>query len=200
MYHLRRPTAATLGSLSEQQSDENLSYPEVGISLGGPDLAGYHRLREVREVGKGEATFSAAERAIRGWAGHKHLGAVLEPNQPPLEPDQTLVQALRVWPIWVTAACRIVAVVDEENRFGFAYGTLPHHPERGEESFLAVRDPGTGLVRLEINASSRPNTFVARLGGPLGRLFQRWMARRYLAGFASAIATTNRNVIDDRGT
>lgn len=188
MYHLHRPSDASLISLAQRQSSEQLSYSEVGISFGAPNPPGFHQLRAVRDAGSGEETFAAAKRAIRSWAGHRHVGTILEPAQPPLEPDRVLALALRVGPVWVTAACRIVDVVDEENRFGFAYGTLPHHPERGEESFLAVREPGTGEVRLEINASSRPNSPLVRLGGPAGRLFQRWMARRYLAGFAAAMA------------
>jgi hypothetical protein len=31
---------------------------------------------------------------------------------------------------FIDAVCRVVAVIDEPDRFGFAYGTLPDHPER----------------------------------------------------------------------
>ncbi|HEV8560641.1 MAG TPA: DUF1990 family protein [Actinophytocola sp.] len=34
---------------------------------------------------------------------------------------------------------RVVHVVEEEHRRGFAYGTLPGHPECGEEAFLLER-------------------------------------------------------------
>jgi hypothetical protein len=85
--------------------------------------------------------------------------------------------------MWVTATCRVVEVVDEPDRFGFAYGTLPHHPEAGEESFVVIRDPATDQVRLEITAYSRPTARLAKLGGPVGRAFQRFMASRYLDGF-----------------
>ncbi|MDH3303399.1 MAG: DUF1990 domain-containing protein [Acidimicrobiia bacterium] len=192
MYHLRRPSAAVLASLVSQQSAEALSYPEVGISLGPSSSPGHHRLRAVRAVGSGEATFAAARQAIDGWFGHARAGATLQPPRPPIEADRTLALALRVGPLWVTAACRIVAVVDEEHRYGFAYGTLPHHPAQGEESFLAVRDPGTGGVQLEITASSRPRAVLARLGGPVGRWLQQSMAERYLDGFASAIHRSTR--------
>jgi hypothetical protein len=35
----------------------------------------------------------------------------------------------------VDVTCRIVAVIDESNRYGFAYRTLSVHPERREEAF-----------------------------------------------------------------
>jgi hypothetical protein len=41
---------------------------------------------------------------------------------------------------FVDVTCRVVAVIDEANRYGFAYGTLPVHPETGEEAFMIVRD------------------------------------------------------------
>ena len=46
-----------------------------------------------------------------------------------------LVHVLRLWSL---NACRVVYTLDEEGEvklFGFAYGTLPDHAERGEERF-----------------------------------------------------------------
>jgi uncharacterized protein (UPF0548 family) len=42
--------------------------------------------------------------------------------------------------------CRIVYCSDEPNRFGFAYGTLLGHPERGEEAFHVVRGPDDSVT------------------------------------------------------
>ena len=47
--------------------------------------------------------------------------------------------------------CRVASVVDEPNRFGFAYGTLPIHPEQGEQSFIVERDEG-GKVTFTLRA------------------------------------------------
>ena len=107
----------------------------------------------------------------------------MEPERPALEVDNVVALALRVWPLWVTATCRIVQVLDEPCRFGFAYGTLPHHPACGEECFIVTLDPATEEVRLLVVAVSRPSSRLARLGGPIGRAFQRFTARRYLDGF-----------------
>lgn len=186
MYHFRRPTAADLSSLAAQQSGEAVSHEDVGCSLGSGNLPGYHRLHAERSLGTGDALFVGGRRAIEDWAGHRHAGVILEPERPTLETGASVALALRIGPLWVTAACRIVQIADEADRFGFAYGTLSHHPARGEEAFLVVRDPATGHVQLEIRACSQPRAALARLGGPIGRAFQQLMARRYLSGFAEA--------------
>jgi uncharacterized protein (UPF0548 family) len=87
----------------------------------------------------------------------------------------------------VLAACRVVAVVDEPDRFGFAYGTLPLHPESGEEAFLVERGPDDA-VRFRVVAVSRPAHPLARLGAPVTRLVQRRVTSRYLEGLRRAIA------------
>jgi uncharacterized protein (UPF0548 family) len=79
---------------------------------------------------------------------------------------------------WVTAMCRIVAVVDESDRFGFAYGTLPVHPERGEESFVVRRDDGR--VTFRVVAVSRPAHPLARAVPPVADRLQDVAVRRYL--------------------
>jgi uncharacterized protein (UPF0548 family) len=83
-------------------------------------------------------------------------------------------------PRWlrVRAVCRVVYVVDEPDRVGFAYGTLPGHPESGEESFILERLDG--VTRFSVRAFSRPATQLARFGGPVTSLAQRIMTARYL--------------------
>ena len=81
---------------------------------------------------------------------------------------------------FIDGTCRIVLVVDEPNRYGFAYGTLPVHPERGEEAFVVSRDD-PGNVRLDIDAVSRPVQPLARLVPPFADHLQNRAVRRYLA-------------------
>ncbi len=77
------------------------------------------------------------------------------------------------------AWCRVVYVVDEPNRRGFAYGTLEGHPISGEEAFVVERRPD-GVVFGHITAVSRPGRWFTRLGAPVLSLAQRWMMGRYL--------------------
>jgi uncharacterized protein (UPF0548 family) len=81
---------------------------------------------------------------------------------------------------FVDGTCRIVVVVAEPNRYGFAYGTLPVHPERGEQAFIVSRDDD-GNVRLDIDGVSRPTQPLARLVPLLADYLQDLGVRRYLA-------------------
>jgi uncharacterized protein (UPF0548 family) len=83
-------------------------------------------------------------------------------------------------PVALRIPCRVVDVVDEPDRRGFVYGTLPGHPECGEESFVLERRPD-GAIAFTVAAFSRPATLLARIGGPAARGMQRFMTGRYLA-------------------
>jgi uncharacterized protein (UPF0548 family) len=73
--------------------------------------------------------------------------------------------------MWSINACRIIYVIDEQDResrrFGFGYGTLPVHSEQGEERFLLRWDAKSDQVIYEITAFSRPNNLLVCLGWPL---------------------------------
>jgi len=58
-------------------------------------------------------------------------------------------------------------VVDEPRRRGFAYGTLPGHPERGEEAFL-ITHHDDGTVTFAITAFCAPGSPLARAAGRWG--------------------------------
>jgi uncharacterized protein (UPF0548 family) len=75
---------------------------------------------------------------------------------------------------------RIVAVVHEPDRFGFAYGTLPGHPERGEEAFLVERH-ADGRTTATIRVAAKGDWLIARLASPIVRRLQRAALNRYLA-------------------
>lgn len=73
---------------------------------------------------------------------------------------------------------RVVLVIDEPARRGFAYGTLPGHPLRGEESFV-VEHRADDAVCLTIRSVSRPANAGWWLLTPLLRLVQAWFLLRY---------------------
>ena len=82
-------------------------------------------------------------------------------------------------PLWPPAVpVRVVYVVDEPLRKGFAYGTLPGHPETGEEAFIVeYRDDDS--VWLTIRAFSRPSSWIFWVGYPIVRLMQEIYTSRY---------------------
>jgi uncharacterized protein (UPF0548 family) len=63
----------------------------------------------------------------------------------------------------------------DEQRAGWAYGTLPGHPVLGEEAFVVSQDED-GSVWLDVLAFSRPVTWPTRAAGPLLPVLQRWYA------------------------
>lgn len=93
-----------------------------------------------------------------------------------LRPGDTAKLRMALWPFAIPA--RVVYVVEEPARRGFAYGTLPGHPERGEEAFVVERQPD-GSVWLVIRAFSRPSNVLMWMGYPVARLLQAFYTARY---------------------
>lgn len=56
-------------------------------------------------------------------------------------PGTVVVLSAGAGPAAISAPCRVVYLVAEPARPGFAYGTLPRHPERAEEVFLIELQP-----------------------------------------------------------
>ncbi len=76
------------------------------------------------------------------------------------------------------------------SRFGFAYGTLPGHPESGEEAFHVVLETD-GTVTAEMVAFSRPADLPTLAVAPLGQQIQKSATRRYLEGIKRYVAGAN---------
>jgi uncharacterized protein (UPF0548 family) len=103
-----------------------------------------------------------------------------------LAAGDTVVLAIPMGPFRVKAPARVVYVVDEPKRKGFAYGTLPGHPEDGEEAFL-VDQRDDGSVWVTIRAFSRPSSRGWWAVYPALRLVQEFYTRRYLRALAVPI-------------
>ncbi|MFE7742856.1 DUF1990 family protein [Nocardia sp. NPDC057455] len=158
----------------------SFTYSQVGATRGVlPE--GYHGLRLRRRIGRGRALFRRAGAEILAYRVQKGTGIFRSADTPTAEPGTRLTVRLGVGPFGITAPCRVVYVLDEPDRLGFAYGTLPGHPASGEELFAVEYDPVDDTVYGLIVAFSRPATWYTRLGGPAVRLIQRFVAGRYLA-------------------
>jgi uncharacterized protein (UPF0548 family) len=155
------------------------TYAEVGATREGSLPIGFHHLARSRPVGRGEERFAHVAEAVLGWRMHRGAGLTVQASDARVTEGTVAVVRLGIGPRGVDAPVRVVHVIDEPQRRGFAYGTLRGHPECGEESFVAELD-ADGTVRLTITAFSRPATVVARLGGPVTRAVQRQVTERYL--------------------
>jgi uncharacterized protein (UPF0548 family) len=154
------------------------TYPRVGASADPDRLPpGYDVLRVAVPIGAGGAVFAAAGAAVLEWRMHRAIGVRMTATAPRAEPGVRVVVGMGVGPLRIEAPCEVVWAADGPRRAGFAYGTLPGHPQRGEESFVVEWGPDDA-VTLRVTAFSRAAAWYARAGGPLTRALQRAYAHR----------------------
>jgi uncharacterized protein (UPF0548 family) len=169
--------------LASQLESADLTYDDVGATQGTLPR-GYHHLRRARVLGSGADAFAAAESALLGWQVQLRAGLRVTTSESVVKPGTVVLLSAGAGPLRVSAPCRVVVyIVTDARRRGFAYGTLPGHPERGEESFV-VEQREDGEVVFTITAFSRPATMAAHVAGPLGHLIQRHITQRYLDALA----------------
>lgn len=177
MWTLSRPSAARVEAHRDAQRALPYSYPGVGATRDdGPAPPGYDHDRNHEVLGRGEAVFAAAREGIRRWQMFPSSLAAIEPAGVPIAEGEVAAVVIHVFGVWFLNAARIIYVIDEPRRFGFAYGTLPGHAERGEERFLVEWRPDDTVV-YTIVAFSQPRYWLARLAKPIARSLQRRFVR-----------------------
>lgn len=151
-----------------------LTYSTVGMTAADSDPPpGFRALRVRTALPPGG--YDAAAESLFGWRMHRATPLLrVSADAPVAAPGVRVV--LRAGPL--RAPCEVVWTVREDSRAGFAYGTLPGHPECGEEAFVLRRLPD-GSADFTVFAISRPAAWYARAAGPAGRLLQRAAAREY---------------------
>ncbi len=155
------------------------AYSEVGAMPKGGQPQGYRHDRYEAKLGVGRRNFLRATTDLQTWRGHNVRGIEVLPIGSPIELGATVVVTLGTpWPA-LAAPCRTVGVLDEPDRWGFACGSLPGHPEQGEESFVVSID-GDGVVTFRITALTRPGERLTRPARPIGRDVQRAGTNGYL--------------------
>lgn len=173
------------------------TYPEVGITRhGGAHLAElapahYDIDHTHAQLGQGEADFARARAALAAWLMFDLRWVTLcYPDQPPA-PGLVVGVLAKTAGLWSLNISRVLYVVDEEvgggRRYGFAYGTLPHHVECGEERF-EVEQRADGSVWYQVTAMSHPRHLLVRLGYRFARHTQRQFAAGSVRRMRQAVA------------
>jgi uncharacterized protein (UPF0548 family) len=131
-------------------------------------------------VGDGPDAFHKGVLAMRRWAQFNVGWVRVSDPSAPIEPGVTVAVIIHHYGFYSMNAARIIYTIDEPGLFGFAYGTLQGHAERGEERFL-LRKEADGSVWYELFAFSRTGHWMARCGYPLVRRLQKRFARDSMA-------------------
>lgn len=161
------------------------NYPEVGATRHDRLPTGYRIDRYQVVAGHGRDRFDEVADLLLSWRVHQRAGLRMQVSDERVTEGAVLIATLMLGPVPIRTRCRVIHLIDEDDRRGFAYGTLPGHPEQGEEQFL-VELTETGTVRFRLAAFSRNASLLARLGGPISRRVQVGVNRRYLAAVADA--------------
>jgi uncharacterized protein (UPF0548 family) len=115
-------------------------------------------------------------------------------------PRESLLAAVVYWAapvrLWMVFPTRVVYVLTSAihrdgrqiEQYGFGYGTLPDHPERGEERFLVEWDRRDDSVWYDLTAFSRPGHWLARVGYPYTRYEQARFRRLSCAAMQRAVS------------
>jgi uncharacterized protein (UPF0548 family) len=135
--------------------------------------AGFRRYERTVSIGRGADLWSVASAAVLRWGVKTRSGFTVGPADVPVTPGADFWLLARFGPVAVREPVRVVAVVEESGRVGFAYGTLEGHPVAGEEAFVVHRATD-GEVFLTLRSLTRAPQGRWRLAFPAALIAQRW--------------------------
>ena len=175
MFRITEPSDEDVDEFIASQGSLPFTYAEVGATNTTPP-SGYKVDHNRIQIGTGGAVYNRGVEALKNWR-HFELGWVtIVPHGVAVEVGATVAVKARAFGTWSLNASRVVYTIEENRRFGFAYGTLPDHVELGEERFLIEWLPDDS-VWYDILAFSRPRHPLVRLNKPLARMLQKQFAR-----------------------
>ncbi|MHA7269008.1 DUF1990 family protein [Arthrobacter sp. HLT1-20] len=109
------------------------------LSAWPPGEATYRRSEVSAVVGSGDAHWERAAAEVLRWKVKTASGFSVDSSDR-VAPGQRVNVTARMFGIKVHEPVEVVAVVEQPDRVGFAYKTLPGHPVSGEEAFIVHRD------------------------------------------------------------
>lgn len=161
----------------EKATAAELTYPGVGSSrFASTAPMGFQILHNRVRLGTGIADYAKAKAALQKWAMVDFPWfKIVSPTTLPCE-GMSVISLARFAGLKFLNACRVVYTIDDTEplqRWGFAYGTLPDHAERGEERFLVELNPQDESVWYDIFSFSRPGPILYQLGTSLIKKLQK---------------------------
>ena len=178
MFTITEPSDEDVVQFIASQRNLDFTYPGIGATNGTPP-AGFKVDHNRIQLGHGEAAYERAVDVLKKWRQFELGWVTIVPRGVEIKVGATVAVKARAFGTWSLSAARVVYVIDESRRFGFAYGTLPDHVECGEERFL-IEWLADDSVWYDIFAFSKPRHPLVRLSSPLARLLQKRFARESL--------------------
>ncbi len=192
MFLLNEPDNKSIEQFLEKVREQNFSYAEIGASRSGVAPEDYTVDHNRIKIGKGEDDFEKACAAVRSWKMFDFPWIRLYRDDTPIETGATVAIIARHLGFWSLNASRIVYVLDEPGeieKYGFAYGTLSEHAERGEERFSVEWHHATDEVWYDLYAFSQTNSLLAKIGYPFARAMQKSFAVESKQAMRRAVGT-----------
>ncbi|KYR01091.1 hypothetical protein DLAC_11517 [Tieghemostelium lacteum] len=194
MLCLRKPSDADIRQYLMERKEEPLQYQHIYGTKeydhkiqyeSDPKYAQYDIDQNRIKLGTGRECFERAVSALKAWKEFDLNWVNFCFNDVPIAVGETIGILSKQFGFWILSFCKINYIIDgldEDSsviRWGFAYGTLKEHVEKGEERFLIEwhRDPNsqsmdTGDVYFEILSFSEPQHWMTQLGYPVARFIQ----------------------------
>jgi uncharacterized protein (UPF0548 family) len=192
MFSFHQPSDAQIGDYLARQAGQPFSYNFVGCTREQPVAARGWKIDHHRVLlGHGPEVFTRGRAAIDTWEMFpSKIAKVFGHDVPRENLPVAVLYRVSFFPLWLLMPARVVHTIHDTitrgghtiNRYGFAYGTLPDHPERGEERFLIEWNRSDDTVHYDLLAISQPRHFLARAGYPYTRHEQSRF--RHLSGLA----------------
>lgn len=173
------PSDSELAQFLDSRNAESLSYREVAATRGKP-VGGFDNDHNSIYLGKGDDIWLNAKNALTRWKQFPEPWTRIFQQTTRIEKDKTVAVLFQIFGFWWINSAKIVYTIDEAQRFGYAYGTLPGHLEKGEECFWIEKEAG-GAVYYHIKAFSRPAYWIVWAAYPLARHFQKRFVRQSLS-------------------
>ncbi len=179
MFTLFEPSETQIKNFLAAQRDLPFSYAEVGASK--DKIPSGYPINHYRiQIGNGADAFVRAKNAIQNWTMYQLEWTRLFPAAAPIAVGAVVCVVVNHRLCWSLNSCRIIYLTEESGeieRYGFAFGTLPGHSEKGEERFAVEWNRADDTVWYELLAFARPHHILARIAFPFFGLFQRKFAR-----------------------
>jgi len=175
MFTFFEPSDEKIENFLEAQRDLPFSYAEVGASQN-TIPAGYPVNHHRVQLGNGADIYERAKNALRNWTMYQTDWTRLYPPKVPIAARAVVCVVVNHGFCWSLNPCRIIYVSEEAEaveRYGFAFGTLPGHSEKGEERFTVEWRREDDSVWYELLAFARPHHILAKIGFPFVGFFQR---------------------------